>query len=341
MKTVVLDLDVFEEEVKPHAMLDAYRDLLAQDVRDRLAVASGLTPCVCPGCRSDEGRAAFEKFGLTYLQCDRCRSVYVSPRPSEEALADFYRDFRSSRFWRERILPETRETRRVKLFRPRAQWLLDVLDEHLPEARQGVAVGYHNDLLIEELLRQEKQLFPIVVTNPIADIEFAGRSFPGVTTRPIPLGELDLPAPADVFLAFDILDRSADLDALFASARGALAAGGLVLATTTLITGFDLQVLWDRSESIYPPERLNLLSAEGLEALAGRHGFDILEFSTPGMFDVEIVQRAIREDPEGDWPRFIRYLVENRDEGALNALQEYLQRFRLSSFARAVLRKSE
>ena len=70
-----------------------------------------------------------------------------------------------------------------------------------------------------------------------------------------------------------------------------------------------------------------------------RHGFDALEFSTPGTFDVEIVQRAIHADPENDWPRFIRYLIENRDEDALNALQEYLQAYRLSSFARLVLRR--
>ena len=120
---------------------------------------------------------------------------------------------------------------------------------------------------------------------------------------------------------------------------GASCARGLLLATTTLISGFDLQVLWDRSNSIFPPDRLNLLSVEGLTKLLERHGLNLLEFSTPGMFDVEIVRRAILSDPDADWPRFIRYLVEKRDENAFDALQEYLQRFRLSSFARVVGRK--
>jgi len=119
-----------------------------------------------------------------------------------------------------------------------------------------------------------------------------------------------------------------------------LTPGGLLLGSTTLISGFDLQVLWDRSDSIYPPERLNLLSTEGLTALSERHGFEALEFSTPGTFDVEIVQRAIRANPEFPWPRFIRYLIENRDENALVELQEYLQKNRLSSFARIVFRKA-
>lgn len=341
MKTIVLEQDILELEIKPHVMLDEYRRLIAHDVQAQLAHTTQLTPCICPGCQYEASNVAFEKLGLTYRECERCRSVYVSPRPSEEILIDFYRKSQSSLFLRERILRETRETRREKLFRPRAQWLLDVVDRYRPQAKLGVVVGYHNDLLVEELKRQEKHLFQIVVTNPIADIEFAGINLPRVEIRPTPMKTLTSIGPADIFMAFDILDRCADVEALFTAARAILEPGGLLLVSTTLISGFDLQVLWDRSNSIYPPERLNLLSVEGLTVLFKRHGFEVMEFSTPGMFDVESVQRAIRAEPEGNWPRFIRYLVENRDQEALGALQEYLQAHRLSSFGRVVLCKSE
>lgn len=341
MKTVVLDRDVIEEEVKPHAMLEEYRQLLSQEVKYRLAIPEQLIPCICPGCHSEYSNMAFEKSGLVYMECRDCKSLYISPRPSEEALEGFYRNSKSSNFWREQILPKTKEKRRTKLFRPRAQWLLDVVDEYCSNAELAIVIGYHNDLLLEELHRQEKHLFRIIVTNPIAEIEFARASLPGVEIRPTSFGELANLDQADVLLAFDILDRCNDLDALFASARTVLAPGGLLLATTILISGFDLQVMWDQSESIYPPERMNLLSVEGLTALLERHSFEVLEFSTPGMFDVEAVTQVIRANPDGNWPRFIQYLVENRDETALNVFQEYLQRFRLSSFARIVLRKPE
>ncbi|MGD8813638.1 MAG: hypothetical protein PVI78_04100 [Anaerolineales bacterium] len=339
MKTVVLDRDFLELEIKPQAMLDKYRKLLAQEVQSMLATPDSLTPIPCPGCRSDDSSPVFEKFGLTYHQCERCHSVYVSPRPSEEALADFYRNSKAANYWREKILPETMEKRREKLYRPRVHWLLDVLDRYRPEVKLGISVGYHNSLLIAEMQRQEKDLFSIVVTNPIADIELEGMASENIRIQPTTTDALASLAPADVFLTFDILDRSTDPDLLFASAQAGLAPGGILLASTTLISGFDLQVLWDRSKTIYPPDRLNLFSVEGLTTLLERHGFEMLEFSTPGMFDVEIVRRTILSDPQAEWPRFIRYLVENRDEHALNALQEYLQRFRLSSFARIVGRK--
>jgi len=337
MKTVVLDRDVVETEVKPHHLLAEYRRLLERDVTARLL--QGLEECSCPGCGGGEKRPAFSRFGMSYCQCRVCHSLFVSPRPTESALVSFYRESEAACFWRQELLPATREARRAKLFRPRAQWLLDVVDEFQPQARKALAVGYHNELLLEELLAQEQQLFEIVVANPVADIEFAGQALAGVRLSPVPLQAVARLGPADLFMAFDILDRCADLEGLFGAARAVLPPGGLLLGTTTLGSGFDVQVLWERAEGIYPPERLNLLTVEGLTLLAGRHGFEVLEFSTPGMFDTDEVQRAVREQPEADWPRFIRYLVENRGEEALGALQGFLQRFRLSSFARIVLRR--
>ena len=60
------------------------------------------------------------------------------------------------------------------------------------------------------------------------------------------------------------------------------------------MSGFDLQVLWERSTAILPPDKLNLLSAEGWVSRFAAPTWDMLEFSTPGMFDVENVRRATR-----------------------------------------------
>jgi hypothetical protein len=337
MKTVVLDRDMIEMEVRPHVLLAEYRRLLAQGVAEMLLL--GLKDCICPGCGGTEKSLAFSRFGMNYCQCPVCHSLFVSPRPTEAALISFYRESEAARFWRQELLPATREARRAKLFQPRAQWLLDAVDEFRPQARRALAVGYHNELLLEELLAQEQQLFEIVVANPVADIEFAGRMLERVCFIPTPMHAVAELGQVDLFLAFDILDRCPDLEALFVAARSVLLPGGLLLGTTILGSGFDIQVLWERAEGIHPPERLNLLTVEGMNLLFERHGFEVLEFSTPGMFDAEEVQRAVREQPGADWPRFIRYLAENRGEEALGALQEFLQRFRLSSFARIVLRR--
>jgi hypothetical protein len=339
MKTVVLGRDVAEVEVRPQELLDEYRHLLDEEVS---ALSRGTWPlehCACPGCLGDDAESAFIKSNLNYLHCRNCKSIYVSPRPSENDVSAFYRHSRAAQFWRRELLPVTRETRRNKLFQPRAEWLLDVVDEYFPHARQAIAVGYHNDLLIEELCRLEENLFQVIVTNSIADIEFAEVVLPQVKVQPASMDELSDLGSMDLFLAFDIVDRCADPNQLFAIAQKILTPGGLLLGTTTLGSGFDIQLLWEQADGIYPPERMNLLSSIGLNNLCERHGFEVLEFSTPGMFDVETVRHAVEANPDGYWPRFVRYLVEGGQEDALEALQEYLQRFRLSSFARFAWRK--
>ena len=113
-----------------------------------------------------------------------------------------------------------------------------------------------------------------------------------------------------------------------------------MLLTALSSSGFDLQVLREHSSNVFPPDRINLLSSEGLIRALERHGFQLIEFSTPGMFDVDNVRRTLTEHPELECSSFVRYLVTNRDANALHDFQEFLQRHRLSSFVRLALRKA-
>ena len=340
MKTIVYDSDLEELEIKPRSAIDQYRELTARDVGDRLVKPGELTPRVCPGCHSEDAQPVFEKSGLTYVERSQCNSVYISPCPTDEALSAFFRDSESARFWRDHLWDDTQQARQRKVYRPRAEWTLDTLDRYHPEARLGIDVGYNSRLFLEKLVSREGPLTRIVATNPVADIECAGLQSDVIQVQPVAVAGIDQYGPVDVVLAFDVLPCVADVEALFGAARSSLASGGLLLFSTLSISGFDLQVLWEHSTNIFPPDRINLLSVEGLTKLYERHGFEALEFSTPGVFDVEIVIRALQDNPNLPCPRFIRYLVMNRDEGVLRGLQEYLQHARLSSFARLVLRKS-
>ncbi len=339
MKTIVYG-QVFEElEIKPKASLEQYCKLMAREVHMGLAKAKKLVPRECPGCHSGTSHPVFNKSGLSYIECAQCKSVFVSPCPSDDALTAFYRNSESADFWRGSLWEETREVRRRKVYGPLAEWALSTVDRYLPKACRGIDVGYHSRLLLEELMSESGPLTDIVVTNPVADIECSGIKVGGVQVRPTKLTEFQQYGPVDIVLAFDILPCIADVDALFAGARNGLKFGGLLFVNTISISGFDLQVLWENSPTIYPPDRLNLLSVEGLEELFTRHGFEVLEFSTPGTFDVEIVKRTLQRKPELTCDRFIRYLLMERDDQALRKFQEYLQQYRMSSYVRLALRK--
>jgi hypothetical protein len=65
----------------------------------------------------------------------------------------------------------------------------------------------------------------------------------------------------------------------------------------------------------------------------------MLEYSTPGLLDLDIVRNAIERDKKLDVPRFIKTLLEKGDDKLYRDFQEFLQTNRLSSFVRVLLRK--
>lgn len=316
MKTVVSLQELVDADIRPDRLFDEFRELTRASVA---ALASGtLVDAACQGCGGHSVRPAFEKLGMTYRECADCGTVFVSPRPPAAAIAEYYRTSPAASFWRDRVLRETDATRREKLAAPRAEWVADGLAEHRPQAAAGIDLSPHGAAVVEELASM----------------------MPGVTVASSPAGGGTALADesADFAIAFDAIDRAADVRALVARVRAALRPGGVFFVTAPTISGFDLQVLWDRSPSVLPPDKMNLLSIDGFGRLFAAPAWEIIELSTPGMFDVENVRHAIEQAPGEPWPRAIRRLTEGGDIARLE-LQEYLQRHRLASFARLVVRR--
>lgn len=338
VKTIVYDQDFNELEIKPREEVARYREVLDQEVRSRLAAPAVLQPRPCPACGASEGRPAYEKSGLHYRECPACATLYVSPAPLEEALRSFFEGSEAVRFWNQRIWAGTREVRRRRIHAPLAAWIIATLDRHLPEARWTVDLSWHGRPLIEELRDQGAPLTRITAAGPMAAQEFVGFEGDGIELRVVAPGQIPEAGAVDAVTAFDSLPRAADVDRFMTTMSELLRPGGLLFLTAVSVDGFDLQVLWNDASSVHPPDRINLFSVEGLERMAERHGFEVLEFSTPGAFDVSVVRQAMLMDPEADVPRFVRSLL-RRGEEATEDFQVFLQHHRLSSHARLALRR--
>jgi SAM-dependent methyltransferase len=318
MKTVVSLQDLVDQEIHPDPLLREFRALTAASVSSLLD--GPLVPVACQACGSEVSTPAFEKFGLPYRMCTDCSTVFASPRPSAETLKEYAERSAPAVFWRERVLDETREARSEKLTRPRAEWVADALAEYCPDAAAGLDLSPPGT----PLKRHLSELAPGV------------RALDPVNARAEGWARRE---PVDFVIAFDTFDRAADAPGLAADVLSVLRPGGLLFVTAPSISGFDLQVLWDRSNAILPPDKLNLLSIEGFSRLFPDTRWNTVELSTPGMFDVENVRQAMLAAPEAEWPRALRGLVLHAGDAARLELQEYLQRHRLASFARLVLRR--
>ena len=337
MKNIVVFDEYNEVDLKPSNLLHRYIELTKDDVTHLLLKGQALKDCVCPACQSPEAAPQFLKFALSYKECSRCRSLYVAPRPDDRLLNRFYLEAKSRIFWRDELSKSTNSKRKEKIIKPRMQWIVESTQEYLPAAEHIVDIntnqyGYTEELAGASLFRQK------TLVNPFLDLSKI-RLNPSIKIIDVPWWNVSLEENVDVISLFEITDRTSDLEALFSKVKSMLRKDGLCFITAILVSGFDLQTLWEKAENLYPPDRLNVLSIEGWQALFARHGFECLELSTPGILDVEIVAKALKEDPALKLPKFVEYILQHRSEDIRKAFQEFLQSSLLSSYGRILIRK--
>jgi SAM-dependent methyltransferase len=115
--------------------------------------------------------------------------------------------------------------------------------------------------------------------------------------------------------------------------------GGLVVLTCPNGEGFDIQALGAVSESV-DHEHLNYLSPSSLRHLLTNGGFDVVEVTTPGRLDAELVRNKVQAgefDLSGQ--PFLRRVLLDEWERLGDAFQAFLIEHGLSSNMWAVASK--
>lgn len=227
------------------------------------------------------------------------------------------------------------------MFRPRAEFVGALADRFgLPPGAGLVDVGSGFGIFLEEVQRLGRfgEMRGVEPNPDLANV-CRQRGFAVVpkSAEDVADGEVQ----ADVATAFEVLEHVFDPGGFLTAMGRLVKPGGVLLFTTLTCSGFDIQVLWERSKSVHPPHHLNLISVEGIARLVERVGLCLVDLSTPGVLDVDIVANARSEDPTLHLPRFVSYLLSRRDSRLREALQRLLIEHALSSHVRVLARRPE
>lgn len=329
IKYVVVDEPLSEAEVHPPESYSRLIELSAASAAElEIRPAEG-----CPACGDSVSEPAFSRHGFDYARCRRCATLYADPRPDAKGLAWYLHRSEAAAYRREEYrAPVERHAR--ELAHLRADWVEEILRAHGCSEGAVVDLQTRSPAYLEALVAQ--RLAPVLAVDPLFELPDHLRET-GVGRRGA-LGDLPAASCRGV-TAFDVIEHVAEPRAFAAEAFDALADGGLLAMTTRSASGLDIQVLWGDCPTLFPADHLNLLTVEGVRALLEGAGFEILEISTPGQLDVELVERTLAEHPEIDVPRFLRYLFEHRGRDTKARLQQFLQQHLLSSHLRVIARK--
>lgn len=340
MKNVVFTDTGRQIEFRPNTIFEKYLKLTESDIKKEFKDRKKLTASSCPACKSTKNKKAFVKIGFQYVECQNCRTVYMNPHPNDRDIKEHFLSSPSAHFWQGTFLRATMDKRKEKIYYPRLQWIVDMAEEYLSGPKNiadfnSRSVDYIAYLLSSEYFDNRIIINPYFSIDDIKDEELRSNVLEAFNLRKM-LADKNL---ISIATAFEVLDCTSDVDALMKTMKSVLCDGGLCFITTISISGFDLQTLWENSKSIFPLDRINAFSQEGLKLLFKRHGFEMLEYSTPGVLDLDIVENELKKNPKLQVPRFLKSVLESNDEQLKQDFQNFLQSNKLSSFVRIVARK--
>jgi len=310
-----------ESEIRPKELFKKYLDLSLKDAEEFDKDKFFTTDCVF--CGSKNTRNTFVKHGFKYQECNDCRSLFCNPRPSETDLSGFYSTSASAKFWFDSFLPKVEESRRIKMFAPKAKMLIDKLAEHHITFNSLCDCGAGSGIFLEEL----RKLGPTKKYSAIEPGEVSAQILKNkgiiVLDKTVENSQ-EWAGQFDAVTSLEVLEHVYSPHNFVKSLYNLLSDNGFCLVTTLCYDGFDIQILKENSNSVSPPHHLNFPSVKGIELLLQSVGFSNTIVFTPGKLDVDIVLNS------DTCPDFLR-TIDKRGEGAIKNLQKYLVEFNLSS----------
>ncbi len=319
-----------EAEIRPDELMNEQTRRYAADVAWLIERRERFVAVACPACDSPDAQLAWLKFGLEYQRCSDCDTVFVSPRPAPDLLAQYYTTSENYEYWNRVVFPASEGARRTKIFAPRAERIADIAQRHDSPMRTLVDVGAGFGTFCEEVGRTGAFLRTIALepephlARTCRDKGLEVVEAP-VERAPVPVDEIDVITSFEViehlFSPREFLERCADL----------LSPGGLFVVTCPNVKGFDIVVLGPAANAV-DTEHLNYFHPDSLSRLLADTGFEVLEVQTPGKLDAELVRKKVLAgelDLSGQ--PFLEQVLLERWEEAGAPFQDFLQAARLSS----------
>lgn len=327
-----------ESEIRPKHLMKGQAECFAADIRRLLKQKNEFVYVPCPACGLELGDKAFEKYEMTYVVCQNCETMYVNPRPTPTLLEMYYTTSENYAYWNKYIFPASEDARRIKIFRPRAQRLVEICRQYNANTEVLLEVGAGFGTFCEEI--QSFGLFRrVIALESTPDLaETCRNKGLEVIEQTIEKAYLEH-SKVNVVASFETIEHLYSPKKFMTRCAKLIEPGGLVIITCPNIKGFDLVVLGANSDTV-DVEHLNYFNPSSITLLVNECGFEVLEVSTPGKLDAELVRnKIIQGEFDISSQPFLKQLLIEQWEKLGNTFQQFLSDSLLSSHLWIVARK--
>lgn len=328
-----------EADIRPDHLLRGHAERYAADIARLFVHKDNFVRVACPACGASEGRLAFEKLELKYMVCAECETMYVNPRPTPEMLGEYYTHSENYAYWNKYLFPASEDARRERIFGPRAERVAEICQRYQIATGTMMEIGAGFGTFCEEV-RRLGIFSRVLAVEPTPDLAETCRQR-GLEVIEKPIEQISVEGlRVDAVACFEVLEHIFSPRDFLATCASVLVPGGLLVISCPSGKGFDIAVLGAASNSV-DVEHLNYFHPASLSRLVAESGFEVLEVSTPGKLDAELVRKKVLagEFELSGQPFLQQVLIDEWDRvGA--AFQQFLADNGLSSHLWLIARKT-
>ena len=317
---------LLENEIRPETLKSEQTAAIEKDRQFLYGHQSSFRRVDCPACDLPN-ESHFAKDGFFYSKCSKCNMIYMSPRPTETILQEFYAQSANYQYFNQYIFPASAEARRQKIFIPRVNRTIELCEIHGAGRNHLLEVGAGFGLFCEEMHKRSffERISAVEATQALSGtlarkkIEVFNDLFERIVFE----------NQFDVVVAFEVIEHITNPFRHLKKAHDVLKDKGLLILSFPNCDGFDIATLGKSSDSI-DHEHLNYFNSVSITRLLNKAGFSIASIETPGKLDVELVRKKIlcgQYRPNN----FIRSLCIHRFDELGETFQQFLSAHNLSS----------
>jgi len=284
----------------------------------------------CPACGSKIKNRAFIKYGFSHYKCDRCLTLFCSPRPMDENLIKYYTEFESALYLKQ-ILLKTDVDRKSIQHKPRVDTIVKYLKTFFDKnvlitADIGAGTGSFSKSLKDSNFFNKVIAFDFnkecVNACKNIGIESYQGSIEQIEDNSIGLLTMN-----------DLLEHLSSPFSFVEKCYSKLISNGMIFISTPNGEGFDFKILGKKTVNITPPEHLNYFNPKSIQLLMGKAGFKVVKIETPGILDTDIVMREVKNGNINlsENYKFLQYLLYETSSSTLQSFQRFLRENLLSS----------
>jgi 2-polyprenyl-3-methyl-5-hydroxy-6-metoxy-1,4-benzoquinol methylase len=283
-------------QIRPEHLKVLARAAYEKDLEFYLSNKNSFEQRQCPACSLHSSGTYLQKEGFEFSKCMGCGCIYMNPGPTPELVNELYRNSSNYKFWSEFMYPQSKDERLSTIHKERAIWVLSFLKKRFPNRSRfeilelGAGTG---DSLVT-ILRQDPTNLKGFAVEPNESMQ---KHLLENGIEVIQLADLESQEFQDRFdavVSFEVLEHLLKPGEFFSIFKANLKKEGFLFATTPNANSFEVLLLQDKSITI-DIEHISILTPAALQALAISNGYRVEHVSTPGEFDIELINETLEE----------------------------------------------